>query len=82
MILAGVAASRAIRFATMAGLARCGFDYRRCPGEQLTKVFEDLLREFWRDQIVFRKLDLASAGRVLIGPNGVVQDDIGFGRTA
>ena len=62
-----------------AGFAPFGFGYRRCPGEQLTiQVFEDFLRKVWRDKIVFRKLNLANPGRVPIGPNAVIQDDIGF----
>jgi cytochrome P450 len=66
-----------------AGFAPFGFGYRRCPGEQLTiQVFEDFLRKVWRDKIVFRKLNLANPGRVPIGPNAVIQDDIGFSRSA
>lgn len=66
-----------------AGFAPFGFGYRRCPGEQLTiQVFEDFLRKVWRDKIVFRKLDLANPGHVPIGPNAVIQDDIGFTRSA
>jgi len=66
-----------------AGFAPFGFGYRRCPGEQLTiQVFEDFLRKVWRDKIVFRKLDLANPGRVPIGPNAVIEDDIGFSRGA
>jgi hypothetical protein len=64
-----------------AGFAPFGFGYRRCPGEQLTiQVFEDFLRKVWRDKIVFRKLNLDSPGRVPIGPNAVIQDDLGFSR--
>jgi cytochrome P450 len=66
-----------------AGFAPFGFGYRRCPGEQLTiNVFEDFLRKVWRDKIVFRKLNLANPGRVPIGPNTVIEDDIGFARPA
>ena len=66
-----------------AGFAPFGFGYRRCPGEQLTiNVFEDFLRKVWRDKIVFRKLNLPNPGEVPIGPNAVIQDDIGFSRTA
>jgi cytochrome P450 len=66
-----------------AGFAAFGFGYRRCPGEQLTiRVFEDFLRKVWRDKIVFRKLSLANPGRVPIGPNAVIQDDLGFSRLA
>jgi cytochrome P450 len=66
-----------------AGFAPFGFGYRRCPGEQLTiHVFEDFLRKVWRDKIVFRKLDLANPGQVPIGPNAVIQDDLGFRRQA
>jgi hypothetical protein len=66
-----------------AGFAPFGFGYRRCPGEQLTiHVFEDFLRKVWRDKIVFRKLNLANPGRVPIGPNAVIQDDLGFTRPA
>ncbi len=64
-----------------AGFAPFGFSYRRCPGEQLTiQVFEDFLRKVWRDKITFHKLDLASVGRVPVGPVAVVDDDIGFSR--
>jgi cytochrome P450 len=60
-----------------------GFGYRRCPGEQLTiQVFEDFLRKVWRDKIVFRRLNLANPGRVPIGPNAVIEDNIGFARPA
>jgi hypothetical protein len=66
-----------------AGFAPFGFGYRRCPGEQLTiLVFEDFLRKVWRDKIVFRKLNLANPGRGPIGPNTVIEDDIGFARPA
>jgi hypothetical protein len=66
-----------------AGFAPFGFGYRRCPGEQLTiQVFEDFLRKVWRDKIVFRGLNLANPGRVPIGPNAVIEDNIGFTRSA
>ena len=45
-------------------------------------VFEDFLRKVWRDKIVFRKLNLANAGQVPIGPNAVIEDDLGFTRSA
>ena len=65
------------------GFAPFGFGYRRCPGEQLTiYVFEDFLRKVWRDKIVFRKLNLANPGRVPIGPNAVILDDLGFSGSA
>ena len=61
-----------------AGFAPFGFGYRRCPGEQLTiQVFEDLLRKVWRDKVMFRKLGLANPGQVPIGPNAVIEDDLG-----
>jgi hypothetical protein len=64
-----------------AGFAPFGFGYRRCPGEQLTiNVFEDFLRKVWRDKIVFRGLGLANPGRVPIGPNAVIDDNLGFTR--
>jgi hypothetical protein len=66
-----------------AGFAPFGFGYRRCPGEQLTiQVFEDFLRKAWRDKIVFRKLNLANIGRVPVGPNAVIEDGLGFTRSA
>jgi cytochrome P450 len=65
-----------------AGFAPFGFGYRRCPGEQLTiNVFEDFLRKVWRDKIVFRNLDLTNPGYVPIGPNAVIEDNLGFNRS-
>jgi hypothetical protein len=56
--------------------------YRRCPGEQLTiQAFEDFLRKVWRDKISFRRLNLANPGQVPIGPNAVIQDDLGSARS-
>jgi hypothetical protein len=46
------------------------------------QVFEDFLRKVWRDKIVFRKLDLANPGWVPVGPNAVIDDDLGFTRSA
>jgi hypothetical protein len=64
-----------------AGFAPFGFGYRRCPGEQLTiDVFSDFLRKVWRDKIVFRTLSQPNPGRVPVGPNAVIDDDIGFFR--
>jgi len=40
------------------------------------------LRKVWRDKIVFRTLDLANPARVPLGPNAVIQDNIGFNRSA
>ncbi len=66
-----------------AGFAPFGFSYRRCPGEQLTiQVFEDFLRKISREKIVFRKLNLPNPGRVPIGPNAVILDDIGFSKSS
>jgi hypothetical protein len=44
-------------------------------------VFEDFLRKVWRDKIEFRKLDLATPGEVPIGPNAVIEDNLGFTRS-
>jgi hypothetical protein len=66
-----------------AGFAPFGFGYRRCPGEQLTiDVFEDFLRKVWHDKIVFRELGLTNPGRVPIGPNAVIEDNIGFSKAS
>ena len=66
-----------------AGFAPFGFGYRRCPGEQLTiMVMADFLRKVWRDKIVFQKLNLPNPGKVPVGPNAVIEDDIGFSRMA
>ena len=79
----GVVDGKPLPVCDYAGFAPFGFGYRRCPGEQLTiQVFEDFLRKVWRDKIVFRKLNLANPGRVPIGPNAVIADDIGFARSA
>jgi cytochrome P450 len=79
----GAVDGKALPVCDYAGFAPFGFGYRRCPGEQLTiQVFEDFLRKVWRDKIVFRKLNLANAGQVPIGPTAVIEDDIGFDRAA
>jgi hypothetical protein len=46
------------------------------------QVFEDFIRKVWRDKIAFRKLDLANPGQVPIGPTAVIEDDLGFTRSA
>jgi hypothetical protein len=79
----GVADGKSLPVCDYAGFAPFGFGYRRCPGEQLTiNVFEDFLRKVWRDKIVFRKLNLPNPGQVPVGPNAVVEDDLGFARPA
>jgi hypothetical protein len=79
----GVVDGKSLPVCDYAGFAPFGFGYRRCPGEQLTiQVFEDFLRKVWRDKIVFRKLNLANTGHVPIGPNAVIEDDLGFTRSA
>jgi hypothetical protein len=66
-----------------AGFAPFGFGYRRCPGEQLTiDVFCDFLRKVRRDKIVFRNLDLPNPAKVPVGPSAVIDDNIGFSRSA
>jgi len=66
-----------------AGFAPFGFGYRRCPGEQLTiEVFADFLRKVWREKIVFHSLNQPRPGRVPVGPGAVIDDDIGFSRSA
>jgi len=78
-----VADSKALPVCDYAGFAPFGFGYRRCPGEQLTiDVFSDFLRKVWRDKIVFRTLNQPVPGRVPVGPNAVIDDDIGFFRSA
>jgi hypothetical protein len=79
----GVVDGKSLPVCDYAGFAPFGFGYRRCPGEQLTiQVFEDFLRKVWRDKIVFRKLNLGNPGQVPIGPNAVIEDDLGFSRSA
>jgi hypothetical protein len=79
----GVVGSQPLPACDYAGFAPLGFGYRRFPGEQLTiQVFEDFLRKVWRDKIAFRKLNLPNPGRVPIGPNAVIEDNIGFIRPA
>jgi hypothetical protein len=66
-----------------AGYAPFGFGYRRCPGEQLTvHVFRDFLRKVWETKTDFRKLNLADAEQLPIGPGTVIDDNVGFIRTA
>ena len=48
---------------------------------KLDQIFEDFLRKVWRDKIMFRKLGLANPGQVPIGPNAVIEDDLGFSRS-
>jgi hypothetical protein len=77
----GVADGKPLPVCDYTGFAPFGFGYRRCPGEQLTiEVFADFLRKVWRDKIAFRQLNLPSPGRVPIGPNAVIDDNIGFTR--
>jgi hypothetical protein len=79
----GVADGKPLPVCDYAGFAPFGFGYRRCPGEQVTiEVFADFLRKVWRDKIAFQKLNLANPGKVPIGPNAVISDDIGFTRRA
>jgi hypothetical protein len=79
----GVVDGKSLPVCDYAGFAPFGFGYRRCPGEQLTiQVFEDFLRKVWHDKIVFRKLNLPNPGRVPVGPNAVIDDDLGFARSA
>ena len=75
----GVADGKPLPVCDYAGFAPFGFGYRRCPGEQLTiDVFGDFLRNVSRDKTVFRNLNLPNPGRVPIGPNAVIDDNIGF----
>jgi hypothetical protein len=79
----GVVDGKPLPVCDYAGFAPFGFGYRRCPGEQLTiEVFADFLQKVWRDKISFHKLNLANPGRVPIGPNAVISDDIGFAKRA
>jgi hypothetical protein len=79
----GVADGKPLPVCDYAGFAPFGFGYRRCPGEQLTiQVFEDFLRKVWREKIAFHRLNQPKPGRIPIGPNAVVDDDIAFTRTA
>ena len=79
----GVADGKPLPVCDYAGFAPFGFGYRRCPGEQLTiQVFADFLRKVSRDKIAFRKLNLPNPARVPVGPNAVIDDDIGFTRPA
>ena len=64
-----------------AGFAPFGFGYRRCPSEQLTiQVFEDFLRKVWKDNIEFKKLNIANPEPLPIGPAAVINDNVGFSR--
>ena len=77
----GVVDGKPLPVCDYAGFAPFGFGYRRCPGEQLTiEVFADFLRQVWRDQITFHRLNLPTPARVPIGPNAVISDDIGFAK--
>jgi len=75
----GVVDGKPLPVCDYAGFAPFGFGYRRCPGEQLTiNVFEDFLRKVSRDKVAFHKLNLPHPGRIPIGPDAVIDDDIGF----
>ena len=79
----GVADGRPLPVCDHAGFAPFGFEYRRCPGAQLTLMaFEDLLRKVWTDRLEFVKVGGADAERLPIGPATVIGDDIGFVRRA
>jgi hypothetical protein len=45
-------------------------------------VFADCLRKVSRDKIVFHNLNQPRPGRVPVGPGAVIDDDIGFSRSA
>jgi hypothetical protein len=75
----GVADGKPMPVCDYAGFAPFGFGYRRCPGEQLTiDVFGDFLRKVWKDKIEFVNLHLPNPRKIPIGPNAVIDDDIGF----
>ena len=77
----GVVDGKPLPVCDYAGFAPFGFGYRRCPGEQLTiQVFEDFLRKVWRDKIQFANLELPNPRKVPVGPNAVIDDNIGFSR--
>ena len=79
----GVAQGKPLPVCDYAGFAPFGFGYRRCPGEQLTiQVFEDFLRKVWKDKIDFVKLTVSKAERLPIGPRTVIDDNVGFTRSA
>jgi hypothetical protein len=79
----GVVDGKPLPVCDYAGFAPFGFGYRRCPGEQLTiMVMEDFLRKVWLDKIVFQKLNRLNPAKVPIGPNAVIDDDIGFSKRA
>jgi hypothetical protein len=52
------------------------------PTQMTIDVFEDFLRKVSRDKIVFHNLHQPTAGRVPVGPGAVIDDDIGFSRSA
>jgi cytochrome P450 len=79
----GVVDGKALPVCDHAGYAPFGFGYRRCPGEQLSiEVFSDFLRKVWRDKIEFEQLATANPAKVPIGPVTVIDDAIGFRRSA
>jgi hypothetical protein len=86
-----VAGDRPLPVCDYAGFAPFGFDYRRCPGEQLTiMAFEDLIRKVAKERLEFVKVAGVDAQKVPLGPSTpemvpsspttVITDDIGFTR--
>jgi hypothetical protein len=79
----GVVDDKPLPVCDYAGFVPFGMGYRRCAGEQLTiSVISAFLRKVWVDKIEFTRMDLASPGRVPIGPGSVIDDVITFRRRA
>lgn len=75
----GIIDDKAFPVSDYAGYAPFGFGYRRCPGELLTvEVFKDFFKKVWDDKIEFGKLDLPDPEKLPIGPQTVIDDNIGF----
>jgi cytochrome P450 len=79
----GITDGQAYSVCDYAGYAPFGFGYRRCPGELFTiELFKDFFRKVWNEKIEFKQLGLTNPEKLPIGPTTVIDDNIGFSKSA